>query len=174
MSIALGAVRGLYKKRPNFEKCFFLRNDISQVLGWIFTKIISHLENGSKSGQKKFFLKICIFRKVTGPKKKILPKNLSNPYFAPPLSIWAHFFQFFHNSSKSPKKCLWGFLKPKFSILSTKKSKIDILLPEITQISHSAIFRKNRFFHVFNPVSAPWGQKNRFSQNFSIGPKNCL
>ena len=114
MSIALGAVRGLYKKRPNFEKCFFLRNDISEVLGRKFTKMISHLGNGSNSGFKKIFLKICIFRKVTGPKKKILPKNLSNPYFAPPSQFGPKIFDFSKILQNRPKHVYRGFRSRNF------------------------------------------------------------
>ena len=112
--------------------------------------LISHLVYDQNSGQKIFFLKIPIFKKVTGPEKKMVPQILSNDKIAPPpLSIWAQIFGFFQSFPKSSKNCLYGFSKPKFSILSTQKSKIVILVPEIAQIYHSAIFRKNRFFHVF-------------------------
>ena len=119
MSIALGAVRGLYKKRPNFEKCFFLRNDISQVPGRKFTKMISHLGNGSNSGGKFFFLKICIFRKVTGPAKNFVSKILSNAYFRPPpsqksCSNLLNFFDFSKIFQMDPKHVGKGFRSRNF------------------------------------------------------------
>ena len=104
----LGAITGLYKKNPNFEKSFFLDSYISEVRQPIFTKLISHLGNGSISGQKNFFSKISIFGKVTGPRKKFLPKILSNPNFAPPPLKKGRNFWIFPKLSKFTQKLVLG------------------------------------------------------------------
>ena len=109
-------------------------------------------------------------------KLQVLRKSWFPPHFykyengPPPAQKGPRIFRFFQNSPKSPK----GVLKPKFSILSTKKSKIVILVPKITQIRHSAIFRKNQFFNFCKVLWGPKGPKNRYSQNFWIDSKNCL
>ena len=44
-------------------------------------------------------------------------------------------------------------------------------MPKIAQIRHSAIFRKNRFFHVFKVFEPRRAQKIDFDKIFELAPK---
>ena len=167
----------MYKKSSNFGKCFFLRSYISEVTAAKFTKPISHFNNGLNSDQKKFFWKICIFRKVTGPTRILVSKILSNTYFGPPpraknLLKPAQIFRFFQNSPNGPITCWQGFSNSKFSIFSTKKSRVASLVFKTAPIQHSAIFQNFRFFHVFKVFCPHRGRKSDFYTKHQFASKS--
>ena len=101
----------------------------------------------------------------------MLAKILSPEENAPPpplsigIGIWAEKYRFFKNRPKSPKNCLQGYFLLKFSFLRSKKSKIVILVVEITLNGLGAIFQKIHFFHDFRVFSPLKGQKYAFFQN---------
>ena len=80
-------------------------------------------------------------------------------------------FWIFPKLPKFTQKLVLGVFESEIFDFEHQKPKIVIIVPKITQIRHSAIFRKNRFFHVFKAFQPLRAQKIDFYKIFELSPK---